>query len=200
MVIKVLSREQREKVFNEHLVKDFHKSEVKPLELIEQLIEEGKYLCYGVFMEKEEDLLGYAYFARIELNKKPIMVLDFFAVVARARSRGLGSSILKVLKHSLSEKCIVILAEVENPTYGQDDEDKKLRNRRISFYHRNGLKTTKVLSRVFENEYQIMVLNIENQLTDEEVKESMKMTYISLYGQEFYDNNIDVRYESGQRR
>ncbi len=199
MIIKELSKLQREDVYHQHMRKDFHPSEVKPLSMMERLIEEGRYLCFGIYKEQTDQLLGYAYFAKADYKLKPILVLDFFAVVSTSRSKGFGSKFLKEMKKDLGDKYSAILAEVENPNHAIDEENRDLRKRRINFYHRNGFKTSKVLSRVQMDEYQILVLNLEEPLTDEEAFDIMSRTYRSLYGQEFYDMNIWVGYKTNSK-
>ena len=51
MTIKELTAKQREEIFF-NIWSHFHKSEIKPFEIIEKLISEGKYVCYGLFNSK----------------------------------------------------------------------------------------------------------------------------------------------------
>lgn len=197
MDIRILTKEQRAEVFHQFLTKDFHKSEVKPLDLMERLIDQEKYLCCGIYKDQgSSNLLGYAYFAILDYQPKPILLIDFFAVVSSVRSRGFGSKFLKELRSSLKDRYTSVLAEVENPSYAPDEDNKTLRKRRIDFYHRNGFKTSKILSRVQTDEYQILVLNFDEPLSDSQVYDSMCQIYQSLNGIEFFNNHIQVRHKT----
>ena len=52
MTIKELTAKQREEIFFQYMVKHFHKSEIKPFEIIEKLISEGKYVCVAYLIAK----------------------------------------------------------------------------------------------------------------------------------------------------
>lgn len=177
MLIKALSVEQREKVYSQLMKRHFHKSELKTFNFIEELISEGKYACYGLYSGKNEELIGYAYF--IKREGKPILLLDYFAVLKSFRSHGIGSKFLRQMKKTFSSEYKAVLAEVENPDYALKEEDRHLRKRRIRFYQRNSLTLSNVLSGVSGNEYRIMVLNMEEPLKDDEILEEMKQIYQS---------------------
>lgn len=175
MVIKLLTKEQRSKVFSQYMVRHFHKSELKPISEIEKLISEDKYACYGLYNKKSDEFRGYAYFAK--KNGKQVLLLDYLAVLKSYRSLGIGSKFIKIMKKSFQGEYKAVLAEVENPDYAKNDKERNLRKRRIKFYQRNGLCLSNVLSGIAENEYRIMVLNLEKPLEDKNIITELNMIY-----------------------
>lgn len=191
VVVKILPAKQREEVYSQYMVRHFHKSEIKSFDLIERLISEGKYVCYGIYKEHGEELIGYAYFIKEE--NKPIILLDFFAVLKAHRSNGIGSRFLKEVRRSFQNEYQAVFAEVENPDYAANEENRVLRKRRIRFYTRNGFRLSNVLSCLTNSEYRIMVLHLQAPLTDDEILDELQKLYQGIYEKDFYANNIHVR-------
>ena len=186
MKLKELSTEQRQNVYNNYVVNDFHKSEVKPLKLIESLIDKGHYKCYGFY--EYEQLLGYAYFVKTEEN----IFMDYLAVIPKYRCKGIGSKFISIIKEEFSEKFATLLAEVENPKYSLDEVDRFNRERRILFYLKNGFKTSDIETCVLEDQYSIIKLELCKELENEEIKEEVRDIYKTMFGEEFFKKNISV--------
>ena len=124
-----LSKEERLDVYKNHMTKDFHASEVKPLDMIEDLVAKGNYAGYGFY---EEDIfVGYAFFTKT--NRAENLIIDYLAVCSGHRSKGLGTKFIKTLNNKFKYKYTSLIAEVENPDFTDDQEEKKIRERRISF-------------------------------------------------------------------
>ena len=49
MKIKVLDKNEIEKIYKEHLINDFPKDELKPLEYINKMHDLSKYECFGFY-------------------------------------------------------------------------------------------------------------------------------------------------------
>lgn len=116
----------------------FSPQERKPLPDIFKLRDSGCYDLLGLFGENAEKatehMLGYA-----TIWKSPaieLMLLDYLGVSSALRNNGLGSHILNRLKAYYNSRRII--AESELPIPGDDPEENNIRERRITFYQRNG--------------------------------------------------------------
>lgn len=189
MVMRSLSKEERYEFYHNYLVRHFHESEVKSFPLIERLVQETKYLCCGFF--EEDRPLGYAYFARG--GEGQMLLLDYYAILEDYRSQGLGGKFVKEIEKYLAGQYAALIAEVENPDYSEDEEDRRVRERRIQFYLRNGFAMSKVVSRVLTDEYNLMYKAWGGPVKDEEVYGNIQQLYLGIFGEEFYRSNINVR-------
>lgn len=186
MILKELLKVERADVYNEHMLEDFHESEVKPLDMIEDLIENGHYKSYGFFEDKE--LLGYAYF----IKAKESILLDYLAVTPEYRSKGYGSRFLQIIRHTFKETYSSLIAEVENPRYSLNKDDKFNKMRRISFYLKNDFEVSNIESCVIRDQYTIIKLNLDRELEDKEIYEELGNIYKKIFGEEYFKNNISV--------
>lgn len=186
MKFKELSKIERVNIYNKHMLKDFHKSEVKPLDMIEDLIEEGYYKCYGFF--KKENLLGYAYF----IKAKESILIDYLAVTPEYRCMGFGSKFLKLIENTFKDKYSSLLGEVENPRFALSRDDKFNRERRISFYLKNDFEISNIESRVLEDQYSIIKLTLNRELGDKEVYSEVNTVYKTIFSEEYFNKNINV--------
>ncbi|CUH92469.1 GNAT family N-acetyltransferase [Herbinix luporum] len=191
MTIKELTAKQREEIFFQYMVKHFHKSEIKPFEIIEKLISEGKYVCYGLFNSKEDQLKGYAYFIKNEDDK--ILLLDYLAVLKPYRCHGIGGKFLNQMRKMFAGEYKTILAEVENPDFAYNKADSLLRKRRIQFYLKNGMSLSNVLARVSVDNYRILFMSLE-EVTQEDNKilKAMDTIYQIAFPKEFYEKHIEL--------
>ncbi len=196
MITKVLSAPERSDFYKTYLVKDFHASEIKAFELVEKLIQQEKYLCFGFFNDTEP--LGYAYFTKSD--NEQALLLDYFAVMKSHRSKGLGSCFLTEIYNNLYGKYTVLIAEVENPEFALDEKNKKNRIRRIEFYLKNGFKISNVLSSILIDEYLILTLDLGGQLYDDILFEDLKQIYLTLFGKDFFEQNIHMRISDNQSK
>lgn len=181
-----LSKSQRMNIYNKYMLKDFHKSEVKPFDLIEGLINDGCYKCYGFF--EDEHLLGYAYF----IEARGSILMDYLAVSPEYRSRGFGSKFLKVITSTFKDKYNSLLGEVENPRFSLGKDDKINRERRISFYLKNDFKVSNIESRVADDQYTIIKLTLDKELDDKEIYKEVNTVYKTIFSEEYFKNNINV--------
>lgn len=188
MKLKQLSKKQRENIYNNYMIYDFHKSEVKPFETIEKLVERGNYMCFGCY--EDIDFLGYAYFVKSDNTNN--LLLDYFAVNKQYRSKGLGSKIILTMKEQLTGKYSSLLGEVENPEFANDDNDKLTRERRIAFYLKNGFKVSNVKCRVSVDSYVMINLGLDKELNDKEISEEMNELYNIVFGEEFFKKHIRI--------
>lgn len=193
MRIEKLDKDTRAKIYREHMLQDFHEEEVKPLALLERLTEQGLYLCCGCFDGKIP--VGYMYFAKAPDSDR--YLLDYYAIYPEYRSKGYGSKILAELKTGnpdVSAFGDVMIAEVEDPDYSENEADRDLRERRIGFYKRNGLRALQLRSRVLGAHYIIMLLEPANRppMAEREAADTLTAIYKTVFGAAFFEKNIEI--------
>jgi GNAT superfamily N-acetyltransferase len=189
MQIRILDDKERRSIYYEHLQKDFHQSEIKPYTLMEKLVKEKNYLCYGLW--DHEELKGYAFF--VKGRNCRTLLLDYFSVLSTYRSQGLGGRFIREIQESMIKDKLALIAEVENPAYSSDEQSRDLMYRRIQFYIRNGFKQSKVWSRVFTDEYMIIYYNELPNLDEDDLAMELKQLYQEIFGQEVCHNQIHIR-------
>ncbi|SHK69001.1 hypothetical protein SAMN02745243_03512 [Hespellia stercorisuis DSM 15480] len=184
--IKELSQNEFWEIYRTQMKQDFPKSEIRREDNFENLWRDQKYLALGWYEEKpgngqqkECSLTGYAFFVIAE----DAVLLDYFAVLADQRGNGSGGRFLEAMKTYFAERTDCILLEVENPEYAVDENDRKLRERRIAFYERHGVFFSKVETRVFTDEYLILVLPVQKAKEHpvKEWAEQIKGVYESIF-------------------
>lgn len=166
MIIRQLLEEEIKDIYQERMPDDFAKGEIKPLERILSLWKRNKYFCYGIFEEGQPVLISYCFV--VASDERDAVLLDYFAVSRESRGRGVGSLSFALLKKELEkEKLGTLILEVENPRFGADEEDKKLRRRRIAFYIRNGMTLTHLRVFLYGVEYLVMTADKHKMLETE---------------------------------
>lgn len=176
MKIKVLNKNEIGKIYQEHLKRDFPKDELKPLEYINRMYDISKYECFGFY--DDDVFLGYAYM--VIPDSSDTRLLDYFAVVKEFRSNGIGGDCLKELKKYYKNLSCVIL-ESESPDYSRDDNDKKIRERRIGFYQRNGLVKTSITTFVGGVYYTIFCMECSDSIDKIDVKSEIEKIYHTMF-------------------
>jgi GNAT superfamily N-acetyltransferase len=148
-----MSAEETKEVYEQALVHDFPKDEVKPLSIIQKLMKQGLYLPYGFY--EGDRRKAYAWLTKSSYNG--MVLLDYLAVNREDRGNGIGSQCLQMLKASgIAPEGFIV--EAENPDFALDAEQKKIREKRVHFYLRNGLWQTTLNTCVYGVEYLILVL------------------------------------------
>jgi len=135
---RVLSVDEYETWYQNHLCADFPSNEIKPLEDIINLKLSGKYDV--IVYEAGNHIAGYATIWKRKGNSA--YLLDYLGVPAVLRNKGIGRGILKMLKaHVIAlEKNpnICLILESETPFDNDNSAENEIRKRRIRFYERNG--------------------------------------------------------------
>lgn len=206
MKLVELDDRQISDIYNKYMKEDFPKSELKPLKLLLECRKKGLYRCFGLFYKGE--LKAYAYLANYK--KEDVVLLDYLAVISDIRGKGYGSKMLTELKnyYKNNTKVKAIIIEAESIRSAKDDEQIKLRERRIRFYKRNRLIEQSFLPVVFGTEFTILVLEIQDIANDDKGKaekdkyeeyitERYKKIYHAILCEEEYKKNIIIKkYES----
>jgi len=184
---RLLTKAERKQVFKQHMIHDFPKNELRPLHMIEALVDKGNYYTYGIFMG--EALCAYAYFW--EEEEKQILLFDYFAVVSDLRNQGYGTKAMEVILDACKEKAGVIL-EVENPDRTEEEQERMVRNRRISFYEKSGLKMSEVRIHLFGVEYCMMYKTLSGGDVQAEIISVMESLYGNTLPKSIYEKMFKV--------
>ncbi len=161
--IKQLSKEEILSVYIADSIRHFPENERKPVSSIERMTDEGIYIGYGLFFHCRPDkLISYAFFTALPEEK--ISLLDYFAVMEDYRSLGIGSLFLQQMKLSAAGYD-GFLIESEDPGYAKDEQELTIRNKRISFYTKNGAVPTGLTAKVFGVPYRLLYFPLPSKET-----------------------------------
>ena len=147
--LEKLNKAQVENVYNERMIIDFPKDELKPLDILYRAMDNGIYEPLGLF--DEDKLIGYTFLVK---NNHDYLV-DYLAVYPQQRNLGSGGVMVHLLPDYLKD-AENIIAEIENPEYAENEDDKLLQTRRFGFYTRNGCSDTGLRVRCFGVPFMIL--------------------------------------------
>lgn len=185
---RILDEEEISKAYEEHLKHDFPPVELKPLSLILSLKKQGVYCCYGLYDNGE--FVAYAFFAKPETVD--YLLLDYLAVCKNHRSKQYGSKFLKLLQNELKDYQ-GILFEVESGADAKTEKERKICERRIAFYLRNGLIKTKINIKLFGVDMILLYLEIKGTPSDKTLSEALDHIYDLVFGEETHRREIFCR-------
>jgi len=181
MEIALLTRRQFLHIYFTAYQKDFPRSERKPLTLLLRGIRSGLLQCYGLF--EDGRLRAYAILIR-QLDAQPGQpggcLLDYLATLSGQRSRGCGSTFLGLLRAKLPGAAC-LLAEVEDPDFTEDDDERAVRERRIRFYDRNGFADTGMRVKLFGTNYRVLELRLDGVSDAPHDAQTLGVIYHSIY-------------------
>ncbi len=146
-----LDAAQLRRIYHEHMKEDFPAAELKPLEMIEKGIEKGYYRFLG--LSDGDEVIGYTGLIFCE----DACLVDYLATMPERRNRGAGRDLIRCLKNDFKDTEYVIV-EVETPACGSDEAERKLRQRRMNFYLRNGFRDTGMDVSVFGVRFRLLEL------------------------------------------
>ena len=168
---------QVKRIYHTRMKRDFSRRELRPLFLLKHVWNREEYDCLGLY--EDQDLLAYSFFSRMSGDSNDNYLLDYYAVDVGHRGEGIGSYFLKCLSEKLKDAGSIIV-EVEDPDYATDPADKKLRERRLEFYLKNGLYETPIRSCVFGEHYRIIGIPTTHSLDPDELRKVYKTIYRRL--------------------
>ena len=171
-------------IYQERLVHDFIKDELKKLPDILKAVDDGIYECLGLFDDSE--MIGYTFLVKQGMN----FLIDYLAVYPKYRYKGFGSEIIKLLREYMSGAELIIL-EVEDPAYTKESDLKDLQTRRIVFYERNGCIDTGLRVRCFGVPFIILVLKNSRISSKEKLWEMYQSFYIAVFSGNTVEKNIE---------
>lgn len=184
MELITLDKDRVASLYEERMVHDFKKDELKPLKMILKALDEGIYECLG--LSDGAGLVGYTFL--VKQGKR--YLVDYLAVYPKERNKGRGADILKLLRDHITD-AEMIIAEVEDPIYAESLEEKKIQERRVSFYFRNGCSDTGVRVRCFGVPF-IVISFVENSsLNRDTVWEAYQSFYRAVLPRRMFEANIE---------
>ncbi len=167
---------------------DFPPDEIKPLSAIERALARGEYVCFGAM--NGEDILAYAFFIRLGEGNGCFALFDYFAVKKEDRCMGVGSAFLQTLIAGHLKSMAAVLLEVDDPAFALDAEEEEIRNRRLHFYLRNGLKDTSVTAVVFGVHFRILALPVGPCPSPEEARRMYAGLYRAVMPPKIYESKV----------
>lgn len=187
-MIRELEAREIEKIYQEEMTGDFPAEELKPLELILRLKEEGRYRAFGAF--DGDELKAYAFL--IHEIDDPVYLLDFFAVRRGGRDQGTGSSFIHELFHMLEPEFWIL--EVEDVSSAANGEERELRTRRMAFYHKNGVRDTTMYTCQYGVNLKLLYLS-EKKITgdiEQKLYEKLDAIYKFTFGERYQDGTVTL--------
>jgi hypothetical protein len=127
---KTLNQKQQEEFKNIYL-NSFPENERRPIERILKDLDAENYLIYLYIIEEKVVAFASVYAPQ---NFK-LSLLDYFAVGAELRGKGLGGNLFRSMIGLISKLKRTLILEVEDPSFGDDAISKA---KRIQFYQNNG--------------------------------------------------------------
>ena len=128
--------------------KAFPEQEKKPLQVMEQLVADGKMEMLALVDEDE--------FAGLAINlideEQNRALLDYYAIAPEKRNGGYGSKGLEVLLERFKNYKYIFEIETQN----EKAENAEERKRRKAFYLRNGLKETGLFVNVYDTDFELL--------------------------------------------
>ena len=184
MEIRILDEAAAEKVYQEHMLRDFPEDELKPFASIRQMLRSGIYEPLAVW-DDTGHMVAYAWQAVLPGCKNAL--IDYYAVLPGLRGGGVGSSVLAALAAYYAPRIGTLIIECEHPS---EAPDPAIARRRIGFYLRAGARATAMESRVFGVKYQIFALPCGTDPGDAEINRDLKTIYKTMVPEPYYRGNV----------
>ena len=183
MKLQRLNENQITKLYQEHMVVDFPKDELKPLNMILKSVQEGFYDCFGLF--ENEKIVGYTFMVKQENS----YLIDYIAIFPEHRNNGVGANLLTLIDDYLGDADRII-GEVEDPAYTDDEEQKTLQTRRLGFYLRNNCYDTGLRVECFGVKFIIFEADKKRCRDKDEVWDLYSLFYKKFLSEERFEKNI----------
>ena len=189
--VRVLALDQVRTLYAGRLTTDFPPDEVKSLAVIEGLLAQGRYLCYGYCAGGA--VLAYAFFVCVDGEA----LLDYFAVREDLRGRGVGGRFLRALMAGPLAGMRRALLEVDDPDFADDPEERARRVRRLRFYLGRGMTDTGVRANVFCVDYRILAMPVGGEPDAREVRRVYAGIYRTTLPAELYESMVRIGEDGG---
>lgn len=175
LTLRDMSPDEMRAAYLGHMIHVFPENEMKPCDSIYREMLEDKYLACGLFAG--EELVGYVFTACVP--GRPQLFGQYIVVKEEYRSQGVGAYMMeRVMEHYSGYCCF--MADVEDPDFPLDDEDRIARERRMRFYTRNGFRRTRVKAHVYGVDYEVIVRDMTAHPDNHEVIEAASAIYESM--------------------
>ena len=180
-------KELRE-IYEADLKPAFPPEELKPLSAMERLTAQGCYITY--VMEEDGQRMGAA---QLWTGSDGYALLDYLAVSANQRNRGIGAELLGRVIEAYDGR--VVIGEAEAPT--GDPERDHLILRRLGFYERNNARCAGYDTALFGVRYRTIYWAAEP-LSDEVLIRHHREIYESQFTPESFQRFLRIPAAEGE--
>lgn len=177
------------KIIYPEYLKLFAIEERKTLSLIESLFNKG---ILNIIEITDKDLfIGFMLINKITDSK--YIQLDYFAILPQYQCKGLGTKALSLLK-KIYNQYHGIFVEVEKLDLNINDEDNKIRQRRINFYKNSGFYKLNLEFCWFNSLVltPYILLLSKKSVSDEIILDNILSIYLITHGQEKLNKNLKI--------
>lgn len=172
MEFRLLNINQMREIYDRCLTEDFPWNERAPYSHLARLFKRNVYFPYALVFG--DCLIGYL-FLLSDRNRK-VVSADYFAVLKPYRNRGFGSIAFRALQKKLCDFDYLIL-EAEDSDFAKDSQKRRLMERRLNFYTRNGVRFISKRARTFGAHYRLGVLPLRRDPSEAEIARA----YLKIY-------------------
>ena len=165
-------------LYSKHIKKDFPTNERPPCFIIKKNIENK--LQEGFIYREGNEEFGYA----INTLTDEIVLILLFATYSNKRQKGKGTSFLKELIQYYADKKVLIV-EVEKPEVAQDEKQRIICEKRISFYEKSGFVIHKDIDYSIFGVPMYLMTYSKDKLDREEVIINIREVYSKTLGKTF---------------
>ncbi len=183
MRLEHIDKSMVETLYRERMVIDFPEDELKPLGVILAAIDQGIYESLGLF--DEETLIGYCFLVRLNND----YLVDYLAIHPERRNSGAGSVMVRLLAEYLRDADNVI-GEVEDPGFAEDEEQKNIQSRRLSFYIRNGCTDTGLRVTTFGVPFIVLRIGEGNCSDPDSLRELYQSFYREILPEDIFEKCV----------
>lgn len=169
-------------LYCQRIRRDFPLAERRPLLSILRLHRKGFYSVFSA-LDGAGKAVGYA---AVAVGKNGALLLDYLAVNADCRGKGVGSKLLSQLAKHLPYAPLFV--EAEDPDEAPTAALREVCRRRIRFYQKNGFEQTPLRCRLFGVGYRILLLH-----PVEDSRQALEEIYHTLFSDAVYRQNVHFR-------
>lgn len=187
MKLNLLNQEELKRLYNDEMVYDFPKSELKPLRAMVRLMDRGVY--DPLLVTQDGEAVGYALVWRSADGRGGL--LEYFGVLRGKRNGGIGAQILDLL----AERYGQIFGEAEAPD-SDDPEENDLRRRRIAFYQRSGFRLLDYECALFGVHFNCLYRGPEQD--DRKIEDMHRGVYAGYFSPEHMTRHIQLPLRPGE--
>ena len=173
--LRDMSPDEMRAAYLDNMVNVFPPCELIPCDSIYSEMLEGRFMACGLYAG--EELVAYVFTACMPGREQ--LFGQYVVVKEPYRCMGVGAELMnRVMMRYSGYRCF--MADVEDPDFAADGEDRARRERRMGFYTRNGFRRTRVKAHVYGVDYEVIVRDISAHADDHEVFEAANALYESM--------------------
>lgn len=138
----------------------------------------------------DEQFVGFMIINTLENN--PYVQLDYLAILSNHQNKGYGKEAIKLLKKQY-ENYNGIFIEVEKLGLGKNEEENRIREKRVSFYENLGFYKMNFDLELFTVTYSAYLLpGLETENSDKEIINYILKIYTAILGKNKVKKNCKV--------